>query len=77
MRTGSTGSTSFFQGRSTHYFDRLRDFSATIPICYKDVYVNSSFPRTARLWNSLATECFSLTYNLNGFKSRITRRYQL
>ena len=30
--------------------------------------VNSLFPRTARLWNSLPIECFSLTYNLNGFK---------
>ena len=27
----------------------LYDFSATIPECYKDVYVNSFFPRTARL----------------------------
>ena len=33
----------------------------------------STVSRTIRLWNSLATECFSLTYNLNGFKSRITR----
>ena len=40
------------------YFDRLHDFSVTIPKCYKDVYVNSFFPRTARLWNSLPIECF-------------------
>ena len=58
---------------STRYSDRLHDFSVTIPRCYKDVYVNSFFPRTARLWNSLPIECFPLTYNLNGFKSRINR----
>ena len=51
----------FSQGRSTRYSDRLHDFSVTIPRCYKDVYVNSFFPRTARLWNSLPIECFPLT----------------
>ena len=39
----------FSQGRSTCYSDRLHDFSVTIPRCYKDVYVNSLFPCTARL----------------------------
>ena len=58
---------------STCYSDRLHDFSLTIPRCYKDVYVNSFFPRTARLWNSLPIECFALTYDLNRFKSRINR----
>ena len=33
----------FSRWRSTRYSDRLHDFSATIPRCYKDVYVNSSF----------------------------------
>ena len=59
----------FSRGRSTHYADKFHEFSFTIPRCYKDVYVNSFFPYTARLWNSLAIECFPLTYNLNGFKS--------
>ena len=63
----------FSRGRSTRYSDRLHDFSVAIPRCYKDVYVNSFFPRTARLWNSLPIECFPLTYNLNSFKSRIKR----
>ena len=54
----------FSQGRPTRFSDRLYDFSVTIPRCYKDVYVNSFFPRTARLWNSLPKECFSLTYDL-------------
>ena len=63
----------FSRGRSTRHSDRLHDFSVTIPRCYKDVYVSSFFPHTARLWNSLPIECFPLTYNLNGFKSRINR----
>ena len=60
-------------GRSTHYSDRLHDFSITIPRRYKDVYVNSFFPCPAILWNSLPIECFPLTYDLNGFMSRINR----
>ena len=63
----------YSRGRSTRYSDRLHHFSVTIPRCYRDVYVNSFFPRTARLWNSLPIECFSLTYDLSGFKSRINR----
>ena len=53
----------------------IRDskFSVTIPRCYKDVYVSSIFPHTAKLWNSLLIECFPLNYNLSGFKSRINR----
>ena len=63
----------YSQGRSTCYSDRLHDLSVTISRCYKDVYVNSFFPCTARLWNYLPIECFPLTYDLNGFKSRINR----
>ena len=63
----------YSRGRSIRYSDRLHDFSVTIPRCYKDVYINSSFPHTARLWNSLPIECFPLPYDLSGFKSRINR----
>ena len=63
----------FFRGRSPRYSDRLHDFSVTIPRCYKDVYVNSFFPCTSRVWNSLPIECFPLTYDLSGFKFRINR----
>ena len=59
--------------RSTHYSDRLHDFSATIPRCYKDVYVNGFFPCTNRCWNSLSIEYFPLTYDRSDFKSRINR----
>ena len=63
----------FSRRSSTRYFDRLHCFSVTISRCYKDVYINSFFPRTARPWNSLLIECFPLTYDLSGFKSRIDR----
>ena len=63
----------FSRGRSTRYSDRLHDFSVTIPRCYKDVYVNSFFPCMAKLWISLPVECFSLNYDLSGFKSKINR----
>ena len=61
-------------GRSTHYSDRLHDFSVTISRSYKDVCVNSFFPGTAKLWNSLPINCFPLTYDIRGsFKFRINR----
>ena len=63
----------FPRGRSTGYSDRLHDFSVTSPRCYKNVYTNSFFPRTARPWNYVTLECFSLTYDLSRFKSRINR----
>ena len=63
----------FSRGRPTRYSDRLHDFSVTIPRCYKDVYVNRFSPRTAKLCNSLLIECFPLTYDLSGLKSRINR----
>ena len=43
------------RGTATRYSDRSHDFSVTIPRCYKDVYVNSFFPRTTRAWDSLPT----------------------
>ena len=61
----------FSRGRSIRYSYRLHDFSAMIPRCYKDAYVNCFFCRRAKLWDSLPIECFPLTYNLNGFMSRI------
>ena len=57
---GTTCPLPFSRGRSTHYSDRLHDFSVTIPRRYKDVYVNNFFSHTARLWNSLLIECFPI-----------------
>ena len=64
----------FSRGRSICYSDRLHDFSAAIPRCYMDVYVNSFFPCKARFWNSLLIECFPFTYDLNDFKFRMNRQ---
>ena len=61
------------RGSSTRCSDRFHYFSVTVPRCYKDVYVNSFFPCTARPWNCLPIECFLLTYDPNAFKSRINR----
>ena len=58
----------YSRGRSTRHSDRLHDFSVTIRRCYKDVYVNS-------FRNYLPIECFPLTYDLNGFKSRNNRYF--
>ena len=63
----------FSRGRSTRCSSRLHYFCVTIPRCYKDVCFDSFFPCTTRLWNSLPMECFPLTYDLIGFKSRINR----
>ena len=67
----------YSQWRSTRYSDRLHNFSVTITRFYKDVYVNSFFHRTAKLWNSLPIECFRLIYDLNNFKYRINRHHLL
>ena len=60
----------YSRGTSTRHIDSLHGFSVTMPRCYKDVYVNSFFLRSARPWNYLPMECFPLTYDLNGFNSK-------
>ena len=62
------------QGSSTCYSDRLHEFSVIISRYHKDVYVNSFFPHTARLWNSLPIELSFDLDDLNGFKSIINRQ---
>ena len=63
----------FSRRRPTRYSYRLHDFSVTIPRCYKVVYVNSFFHRTAKLWNFLPLQFFPLAHDLSSFKSRINR----
>ena len=65
----------YSRGRPTRYFDKLHDFSVTIPICYKDLYVK--FPRKVKLWNYLPIECFLLTYDLNGLSLELTDTFYL
>ena len=59
--------------RSTRCSERFHNFSDSIPWCYQVVYLSSFFPCTARLWNFLPIECFSLTCYLSGFKFRTNR----
>ena len=63
----------YFRVRLMVIFNRLYDFSVTILSVYKDMYVKSFFPCTGRLWNSIPLDCFPLTYDLNGFKSKVNR----
>ena len=60
-------------GCSTRYSNRLHDFVVTVPHYSKEIYANSFFPRTAKLWNSLPGECFPLTHNLYRFKANVNR----
>ena len=57
--------------KSTPYSDGLHDFLVIIPRCYKDDHVNSFFPATFGLCNSVPTECFSVTCDLNDHKFRV------
>ena len=59
-------------GKSNCYSDRYHDFSVTILRCYKDVYVNSLFPRRARIWSSHSVECFPLIYDLISFSHHLS-----
>ena len=65
----------FSRGRSSQYSDSLHDFSVTISRWYKNIYVNSFFHCTARIWNSLPIECFPLIYDLSSLKSSINRHF--
>ena len=57
-----------------YYFARCSSELAQLVLCpYLDIYASSFFPYTARPWNCLPRECFPLTYDLSGFKSRINR----
>ena len=46
--------------RSTRYSNRLYDLTLTISRYYNDVYIDSFFPCSARLWNFLPAKSFRL-----------------
>ena len=50
-------------------------FSVTSSTYNKGAYVNSFFGCTERPWNFLQAEIFPLTYDLNGFKSRVNKHF--
>ena len=41
----------------------------------RDVYAKSSFPHPTRPWNFLPVEYFTLTYDVNGYKSVVNRHF--
>ena len=49
---------------SSGHSDRLYGSSVTIPRYYQGFYVNSFFPCTVRLQDSVLAECFPLIYDL-------------
>ena len=59
----------YFRERSNCYSDGLHNFSANIPRCYKDVYINSFWNR---LRNSVPMECFPLTMILVALSLELT-----
>ena len=40
---------------------------------YRKYHMNSFFPRTASLWNTLPSVCFPDSYNLDQFKKAVNR----
>merc|ERR1711954_428911 len=43
-------------------------------ICF---HADSFFPRTVKLWNSLSSGCFPLSYNIDKFKKRVNQHLAL
>ena len=72
FKLGEMPSQPYFKGRASCYSDRLCDisFKCVSMSTYRDIYVNSFFPHTARLRNSLPTKC-SLTYDLKSLTSQV------
>ena len=59
--------------RSTQYYYKFFFFLVVIFRCCEDVFGSTFFHFKTRLWTSLPDECFSLSDDLNDFKSRVNR----
>ena len=70
---GSTGYTSFSleRGLLVILIDRMIFLSSFLDVTRMST--STFFPCIAGFWNSLPVECFHLTYDLSGYKSRINR----
>ena len=59
--------------RTTRFSERLHPHAVDPPKCRTKFYQSSFFPRTAKLWNSLAVGCFPSEYNLTAFKAEVNK----
>ena len=63
--------------RTTRLSSAAHSLTIQIPNFHKTFYSSSFFPRTARLWNSLPSDCFPLDYDLQSFKSNVNQYLSL
>ena len=59
--------------RHTRQAARAHEFTVEEPFISKNFRRSSFFPRTSHLWNSLPSECFPPTYDLQSFKCSVNR----
>ena len=59
--------------RHTRQAAKAHEFTVEEPFISKNFRRSSFFPRTSHLWNSLPSECFPPTYNLQSFKCSVNR----
>ena len=57
----------------TRFAVSVHPFFVDIPKIRTKFHMDSFFPRTSSLWNSLPSECFPASYNLHLFKSRVNK----
>ena len=59
--------------RTTRLSFAAHPLTIEIPNFHKTLYSSSFFPRTARLWNSLPSDCFPSDCDLQSFKYNVNQ----
>ena len=59
--------------RNTRFSSNAHPHFLEIETSHQNFHMQSFFPRTATLWNSLPADCFPESYNLVSFKKRVNR----
>ena len=52
---------------------KAHEFTVEEPLISKNFRRSSFFPRTSRIWNSLSSDCFPPSYNLQSFKCSVNK----